>query len=129
MSVRKISTGDVVYVMLSPNNSIQEYRCAKCIVKTIYYRGSSQRESVEWDTDNIPLEYRLCLKNFDNEKVIYTRKHLDKIYLEDELNSMAEDIINLNKLLAFKKQQREELKKYIKNEFPKWKYRSKINGI
>lgn len=127
--IRKICNGDVVYLILSPNSYVKEYRYVKCKVKVIYYRGSTQKDFVEWDSDNIPMEYRLTLTNLDNEKLYYTNKYLDKIYFEDELDKLNEDIQNLNKITQFKQKQKEEFKKYIKGEFPNWEYRSIINGI
>ena len=51
---KKLDKDTIVYVVLSPNNSKKEYRCVKCKVKTIYYRGSTQKDYVEYDTQNIP---------------------------------------------------------------------------
>lgn len=127
--IRKICNGDVVYLILSPNSYVKEYRYVKCKVKAIYYRGSTQKDFVEWDSDNIPMKYRLTLTNADKNQVYYTNKYLDKIYFEDELDEINKDIINLNKITNYKKQQKEEFKEYIKKEFPNWKYRSKINGV
>lgn len=124
---RKLDKDTIVYVVLSPNNSKKEYRCVKCKVKTIYYRGSTQKDYVEYDTQNIPYDYRVTLHNVEDEKVFYYNKHLDKIYFEDEIPQLTEDMLNLNKILDFKQKQKQETLNYIKKEFPNWKYRGKIN--
>ena len=126
--IRQLKNKDVIYLIMSPNNYIKEYRSVKCRVRNIYYRGSTQKDFVEWETGNIPLDYRLSLVNCEDEKKFYCNKHLDKIYFEDELDKLEEDICNLNKILVFKEKQKEELQDYI-NKFTGWNYRSKINGI
>lgn len=128
MMSRKLVPGDVVYLLMSPNNYIKEYRSVKCKVRNIYYRGSTQKDLVEWNTDDIPLDYRISLINYEDNKSYYCNKHLDKLYFEDELDELTKDITNLNKVLEFKKKQKEELQKYVK-EFKGWNYRSNINGI
>ena len=102
MMSRKLVPGDVVCLLMSPNNYIKEYRSVKCKVRNIYYRGSTQKDLVEWNTDDIPLDYRISLINYEDNKSYYCNKHLDKLYFEDELDELTKDITNLNKILEFK---------------------------
>lgn len=123
---RVLKQGDMVYVVMTPNNAIREYRAIKCKVKSIYYRGSSQRSEVEYDDIKPPKDFRLTLTNAETQ-AFYTKKYLEKIYFEDELDKMQVDINNLNKILDFKQKQKQELGDYIKKEFPNWKYKGELN--
>ena len=125
--IKRLDKNTIVYVILTPNNSKKEYRCVKCKVKTIYYRGSTQKDYVEYDTQNIPYDYRVTLYNAEDGKTFYYNKHLDKIYFEDEMTQLTEDMLNLNKILDYKQKQKQELKDYIQKEFQKWNYRGTIN--
>ena len=46
---RKLQIGDIVYLVLTPNSYIKEYRYVKCRVTKILYRKSSHRNFVEYD--------------------------------------------------------------------------------
>ena len=124
---RKLEKGVEVYLILTPNNCKRKYRYVKCIVKSIYFRRSSQVDMVEYDDNNIPKSYKVSLCNVDDIKSYYCIKCLDKIYFEDELNQLNIDIENLNKILEFKLNQKMELKSYIRETFSKWKYKGTIN--
>lgn len=124
---RKLEKGVEVYLILTPNNYKRKYRYVKCIVKSIYFRRSSQVYMVEYDDNNIPKSYKVSLCNVDDVKSYYCNKDLDKIYFEDELNQLNIDIENLNKILEFKLNQKMELKSYIRETFSKWKYKGTIN--
>lgn len=124
---RKLEKGAEVYLILTPNNYKREYQYVKCIVKSIYFRRSSQVDMVEYDDNNIPKSYKVSLCNVDDIKSYYCNKGLDKIYFEDEFTQLNIDIENLNKILLFKMKQKTELKAYINNEFSNWKYKSDIN--
>ena len=107
---RKLEKGVEVYLILTPNNYKRKYRYVKCIVKSIYFRRSSQVDMVEYDDNNIPKSYKVSLCNVDDVKSYYCNKDLDKIYFEDELNQLNIDIENLNKILEFKLNKKIELK-------------------
>lgn len=124
---RKLVKDSEVYLVLAPNNYIREYRCVKCKVKSMYYRGSTQKDVIEYDDEKPPYDYRITLYNIEDPKSYYCNKHLDKIYFEDDITQMVEDITNLNKILDFKQKQKQELKDYVHNEFPKWKYKGDLN--
>lgn len=125
--IRKLEKGTEVYLILTPNNHKRKYRYVKCIVKSIYFRRSSQIDSVEYDDTNIPKSYKVSLYNADDNKSYYCNKGLDKIYFEDEITQLNIDIENLNKILSFEMKQKVELKAYIDNEFYNWKYKGDIS--
>ena len=124
---RRLNVGDTIYIIMTPNNAINNYRSIKCNVKRIFYLGSTPKEYVEYDDENVSRDYRLTVTNVENPKMFYTKKYLDKIYYEDELDKMEEDINNLNKILEFKQKQKQELGDYIKKEFPNWKYKGELS--
>lgn len=55
------------------------------------------------------------------------KTELKRIYFEDELDILEEDIENLNEILEFKKQQKQLLKKYINKKLETWNYRGEIS--
>ena len=127
MMNRVVKKGDEVYLVLTPNNYVREYRCVRCKIKSMYYRGSTQKDVIEYDDEKPPYDYKITLYNIESPKTYYCSKHLDKIYFEDTISQMVEDITNLNKILEYKTYQKQELRDYIQKEFPNWKYRGKLN--
>ena len=124
---RIIKKDDEVYLVLTPNNYVREYRCVRCKIKAMYYRGSTQKDVIEYDDEKPPYDYRITLYNSESPKTYYCNKHLDKIYFEDTISQMVEDMTNLNKILEYKTYQKQELRDYIQKEFPNWKYRGELN--
>ena len=124
---RVLNIGSIVYLLLPPNNQKKQYRYVKCTVNSLYLNNFEEVYSIEYFTTAIPMEYKVTLRKFDEKKSYFCGKHLDKIYYEDELSQLNEDIDNLNKILEFKQKQKDELKQYIDTEFTNWNYRSKIN--
>lgn len=128
---RKLQIGDIVYLVLAPNNYIKEYRYVKCMVTKILFRKSSHRTFVEYDNldynDKAFNDIKLCLTNVDDTTKYYCSKSLEKIYYYDELDRLNTDIENLNKILQFKVKQKQELKDFVEKEFPNWAYKVTLN--
>jgi hypothetical protein len=126
---RIITIGDEVYLLMTPNSQIKEYRQMKCNITSIYTKGHISVDTVEFNTIDIELmkKIKVGLRPVDITDRYYTNKHLDKIYFKDELNILQQDIDNLNKILAFKTKQKQELVSYVQDNFSNWNYRSTLN--
>lgn len=127
--IRNIKIGDIIYLLMSPTNKVKEYYYTKCKVTRICIDKVYSLDSIEIDTtsfsslDNITFG----LTNVDNTHKYYCNKHISKLYFDDELDSLNQDIVNLNKILKYKEKQKNELKEYVDKEFPAWEYRGNLS--
>ena len=131
MKYRDFNVGDIVYVVLPPNNHKKVYRYVKCQICRIYYRRTAQRTSIKFDSDadsNKKLydSITVTLSDINNSHNYYYNKHLDKIYYEDEVEILNKDVDILNKILEYKQKQKEELENYVNTEFFNQTYNGKI---
>lgn len=125
---RTIKLGDKVYLLLSPSNKDRGYRKLYCTISSIWGTGHFRVNELEYDDNDIELmkKVQISVKPVEVPEKYYTSKHLDKIYFEDELEQLEQDIENLNQILEFKVKQKEELRDYISNNFKNWNYKGTI---
>lgn len=142
-----INENDIIYIVYPPNGHIKNYRYYKCKVTNIqkgwglektrpgnrtHYSTYNLKDLKQYEDLShsqkkclliIGIEYKIDDKVITN--FIQLNKDMDKLYLEDELDIVKQDVDNLNKILELKTKQKEELNKYIKELLISWNYRGK----
>lgn len=136
-----IQPGDKIFLLLSPNHK-DKYRYVEGVVKEISNDIGRSKVTLNLinldDIYKVPRSKRLGIDDLTHLCITVTygehsctyinnESKITKLYTENELDKLIEDVNNLNDILEVRRLHKQIVQEYIDTKLENWNYRGDIN--